>query len=53
MKRIVIVAGPGSGKSTLARILGERLNLPVFHVDQIHWQENWVERPLAENCQSR
>jgi len=53
MKPIVIVAGPGSGKSTLARMLGERLNLPVFHVDQIHWQENWVERPLAENCQWR
>lgn len=48
MKRIMIVGGPGSGKSTLARMLGERLNLPVFHMDQIHWKENWIERPLAE-----
>ncbi|MGC1502792.1 MAG: AAA family ATPase [Sulfitobacter sp.] len=48
MKRVMIVGGPGSGKSTLARILGPRLGLPVFHMDQIHWQENWVERPMAE-----
>ena len=48
MKRIMIVGGPGSGKSTLARLLGARLELPVFHMDQIHWQENWVERSLAE-----
>ena len=48
MRRIMIVGGPGSGKSTLARKLGDRLNLPVFHMDQIHWQENWIERPLTE-----
>ncbi|KAJ02680.1 hypothetical protein [Sulfitobacter mediterraneus] len=48
MKRVMIVGGPGSGKSTLARILGPRLGLPVFHMDQIHWQENWVERPMEE-----
>lgn len=48
MKRVMIVGGAGSGKSTLARILGPRLGLPVFHMDQIHWQENWVERPQAD-----
>ncbi len=48
VKRIMIVGGPGSGKSTLAREVGARLGLPVFHMDQIHWQENWVERPLVE-----
>ncbi|MCX7559083.1 AAA family ATPase [Sulfitobacter sp. F26204] len=48
MKRTMILGGPGSGKSTLARLLGPRLGLPVFHMDQIHWQENRVERPMAE-----
>jgi adenylate kinase family enzyme len=48
MKRIMIVGGPGSGKSTLAGVLGERLGLPVFHMDKIHWKEDWVERPRAE-----
>ncbi|MDF3414338.1 hypothetical protein HKX54_07705 [Sulfitobacter sp. M57] len=47
-KRVMIVGGPGSGKSTLARLLGPRLGLPVFHMDKIHWQENWVERPMIE-----
>ena len=48
MKRIMIVGGPGSGKSTLARWLGAKLDLPVFHMDKLHWKENWVERPSAE-----
>jgi adenylate kinase family enzyme len=48
MKRVMIVGGPGSGKSTLARLLGERTGLPVFHMDLIHWQDNWVERTKAE-----
>ena len=29
-----------SGKTTIARQLGEILNLPVFHMDKIIWQEN-------------
>ena len=44
MKRVMIVGGPGSGKSTLARILGPRLGLPVFHMDQIHYEGTWVPR---------
>lgn len=44
MQRVMIVGGPGSGKSTLTRSVGAKLKLPVFHMDQIHWQENWVER---------
>lgn len=48
MKRVMIVGGPGSGKSTLARWMGVQLDLPVFHMDLIHWRENWVERPRSE-----
>ncbi|HEX9955017.1 MAG TPA: zeta toxin family protein [Allosphingosinicella sp.] len=46
--RIMIVGQPGSGKSRLARLLGERTGLPVVHVDRIHWQPGWVERPKEE-----
>jgi adenylate kinase family enzyme len=48
MQRIMIVGQPGSGKSTVARLIGEGTGLPVFHMDHIHWQAGWVERPLPE-----
>jgi len=44
MKRIAIVGAPGSGKSTMALAIGERLSLPVFHMDHIHWKPGWVAR---------
>jgi adenylate kinase family enzyme len=45
----VLVIGPcGAGKSTLARELGTRLDLPVFHMDQLNWQPGWVESSKAE-----
>lgn len=48
MRRVMIVGGSGSGKSTLARTLGAQTGLPVFHMDHIHWQENWQARPRQE-----
>lgn len=44
----MIIGQPGAGKSTLARALGARSGLPVVHIDHIHWQAGWVERPAAE-----
>jgi adenylate kinase family enzyme len=48
MQRIMIIGQPGSGKSTLARTLGDRTGLPVVHIDHIHWQPGWIERPRSE-----
>ena len=43
MERILIIGCGGAGKSTLARQLGEKLNLPVVHLDSIFWLPGWVE----------
>ncbi len=48
-RRVMIIGGSGSGKSTTARAIGEKLGLPVFHMDrEVHWLPGWVERDKAE-----
>lgn len=48
MERIVIIGCGGAGKSTLARRLGERLQLPVVHLDKLFWRPGWVQVSLEE-----
>lgn len=43
MERIMIIGCGGAGKSTLARQLGEKLDLPVVHLDKLFWKPNWVQ----------
>ena len=47
--RIFIVGNGGSGKTWLAEQLGERLEAPVVHLDDLHWLPNFAgERPRHE-----
>ena len=48
MERIVIIGCGGAGKSTLARRLGEKLDIPVVHLDQLWWKPGWVESSREE-----
>lgn len=48
MQRIVIIGCGGAGKSTLARQLGEKLGLPVVHLDKLFWHPGWVESTKDE-----
>lgn len=45
MKRIMIIGCCGAGKSTLARRLHSITKLPLYHLDQYYWNENWIETP--------
>lgn len=46
MQRILIIGCGGSGKTTLAKRLGERLQLPVIHLDAYYWQPGWQPTPV-------
>lgn len=48
MERIVIIGCGGAGKSTLARQLGEKLGIPVVHLDKLFWNPGWVEKSQEE-----
>jgi len=48
MKKILIIGSGGAGKSTIASKLGERLNIPVTHLDKYYWKPGWVESPSDE-----
>ena len=41
VQKICIVGNTASGKSFLAQQAGVALDLPVFHLDQVYWQEDW------------
>lgn len=47
MKRVIVIGCCGSGKSTLSRNLGERLDLPVHHLDRLFWLPGWVQQERA------
>jgi adenylate kinase family enzyme len=52
MRRIAVLGCAGSGKTTLARALGERLGLPVVHIDSVHWRtgaESVAEWPAVHD----
>ncbi|WP_421378261.1 DNA topology modulation protein [Bacillus salacetis] len=42
MNKIALIGSGGSGKSTLAKKLGQRLNLNVWHLDQLLWKPGWT-----------
>ncbi|HDR7800452.1 TPA: DNA topology modulation protein [Bacillus tropicus] len=48
MKKIILIGSGGSGKSTLAKLLGNKLNIKVHHLDALFWKPNWEGVPKEE-----
>jgi adenylate kinase family enzyme len=48
VKRVVVTGPAGAGKSELARLLGERLGIPVLHLDALFWGPGWTPTPADE-----
>lgn len=46
-RRLLVLGSPGSGKTTLSRSLADRTGLPLRHLDDLHWGEDW-SRPEPE-----
>jgi adenylate kinase family enzyme len=47
-RRVLVIGSGGAGKTTLARDIGNRLHLPVIHLDAHYWREGWVQTPKDE-----
>ena len=45
MRRILIIGSAGAGKTVLSRQLGELLQLPIMHLDALHWLPGWEKPP--------
>ena len=37
MNKIIVIGCPGSGKSTFSIELGNKTNIPLFHLDMMYW----------------
>jgi adenylate kinase family enzyme len=48
MKKIMLIGCGGTGKSTLAPKIGDILELPIYHLDRLHWHPNWIPTPSDE-----
>ena len=43
MQRVLVIGSGGAGKSTLSAEIGERLGIPVVHLDALYWRAGWTE----------
>lgn len=40
-KKIILIGCPGSGKSYLSKKISAKLDIPVYHLDNLFWYGNW------------
>ena len=53
-KKILVLGSPGSGKTALSTSISQIYKIPVYHLDDLYWHENWErgeEKEFAEHLQ--
>ncbi|RYD82480.1 MAG: AAA family ATPase [Verrucomicrobiaceae bacterium] len=48
MQRVLVLGCSGAGKTTLTLAIGQKLGLPVIHLDAHYWNPGWVDTPADE-----
>ena len=48
LHRTVVVGTSCSGKTSYAKRLSELLDFPHVELDALHWNPNWIEKPVDE-----
>lgn len=43
MQRVMVIGPCGAGKSTVSHRLAALLDLPLTHLDKLHWKPGWTE----------
>lgn len=41
MNKVILIGSPGSGKSYLTSHLKDKIDLPIYHLDNLYWYDNW------------
>jgi len=47
-KKVIIIGGGGSGKSSLADRIGKYTNYPVYHLDNLLLDSNWIKKDKSQ-----
>ncbi|MYW04615.1 topology modulation protein [Streptomyces sp. SID3343] len=53
MRKVLVVGVSGAGKTVLAHELGERLGLPVTHLDGLYYRDDWSVLPAEEFAEAQ
>ncbi|WP_328991601.1 hypothetical protein OG394_35485 [Kribbella sp. NBC_01245] len=43
VERVVVIGNSGAGKTRFSRLLAQRFDLPVVHLDTHFWRPGWVQ----------
>lgn len=46
--KVAIIGYSGCGKSTLASTIAREYDIPLLHLDKVHWLPGWIERPQEQ-----